>query len=560
MSPTRLTQEMDGKKEYPKLQRLIDKGVLTQQELDGVILESRETKRCPEEILISRGTPIHEVLLSISEHYGVPFVEYDEEIMAEESTLAPLEMERLKEALWFPWSVSGDQARVIAYRPDDPSLMAEIRRTFQVERIEFFFALPADLIRIIENNYDLNPGFSVAGGRTPLAMVRAFLADRRSAFSCYRTALAKARTGLAFLRTGLSLSTIALVLLRIFSFGYLSVFALALLGIGVAMLADGLKWYLPTRRVGAKRPVFTSTEPTGGTTVLGMLDGEGHPLFVRSAPVPGAKELRSEWNDLTPVMRRRFLASDRTDLAEERTTLAFFRTMMARARTGLAFTRTGVAFCGFGIGLFRHFSAGPWTVFDAVLVGIGLIMALEGFYWYMPGRRAAIEGSESVRMATGKRSIWDFVFPPLHLLREEKNLCGELPVKFFHAPGIWGTTGFSLERTLLADRRNVMARLRTILARSRTGLAFIRTGMSISAVALGLWVYFGTVNHAWGLFYLLLVSAGLLLITDGLLWYLPAEKIKRQFPYCFGDMEIMIPDYGTPGRFWRKVVFHHDVE
>jgi hypothetical protein len=39
-----------------------------------------------------------------------------------------------------------------------------------------------------------------------------------------------------------------------------------------------------------------------------------------------------------------------------------------------------------------------------------------------------------------------------------------------------------------------------------------------------------------------------------------AERIRKQFPYCFGEMEIAIPDYGKPARSWGKVVFSHDNE
>ena len=97
-----------------------------------------------------------------------------------------------------------------------------------------------------------------------------------------------------------------------------------------------------------------------------------------------------------------------------------------------------------------------------------------------------------------------------------------------------------------------MARLRTVMARSRTGMAFIRTGMSISAVGLGLLVYFGAANAWWTLFDAVLILSGLLFIADGLYWHLPAENTRKQFPYCFGEMEIAIPDYGTPVPFMEK--------
>jgi hypothetical protein len=50
----------------------------------------------------------------------------------------------------------------------------------------------------------------------------------------------------------------------------------------------------------------------------------------------------------------------------------------------------------------------------------------------------------------------------------------------------------------------------------------------------------------------------MLLIADGLYWHLPAEKLRKQLPYCFCDVEIAIPDYGTPTRTWGKAVFSHD--
>jgi len=258
-------------------------------------------------------------------------------------------------------------------------------------------------------------------------------------------------------------------------------------------------------------------------------------------------------------MRRRFLASDRTDMAEERTTLACYRTSMAKARTGLAFARTGIAFVGLGIAFIRSFHAGPWTAFDAFLILIGILMALEGFYWYIPGRSAGVEGLASIKTAEGRTTIWDFVFPPRHKGPDPEDFFSKpLPIREGQAPGIWATTGLALERTVLADRRGVMARLRTVMARSRTGMAFIRTGMSISSVGIGLLVYFGAGSLAWTAFDVLMIISGFAIIADGLYWHIPADNTRKQFPYCFADMEITVPDYGKPVWQWKKAVFSHD--
>ena len=103
-----------------------------------------------------------------------------------------------------------------------------------------------------------------------------------------------------------------------------------------------------------------------------------------------------------------------------------------------------------------------------------------------------------------------------------------------------------------------MARLRTVMARSRTGMAFIRTGMSISSVGIGLLVYFGAGSLAWTVFDVLMIISGFAIIADGLYWHIPANNKRKQFPYCFADMEITVPDYGKPVWQWKKAVFSHD--
>lgn len=541
-----------------KFDPLVRKKTLNGSELNTIIKESMFTGVPVEELLMRKGVPKHEILLCLSEFYRCPFVEYEEDLMVSRNITKGLDLEKLKQDLWFPLSMRKGKAEVIACDPEDQAVIEDIKKSLQADRIKFFITLSYDLIRIIENNQDINPGFQPQAGRTPLAKVRTFLAEKRSLFACYRTSLAKGRTGLAFLRTGISFIAIAVVLFRFFSLGLFTVIEALLFAVGMVMAIEGLVWYMPARKINRKKLSLPVTEPTGGTTVLTVSDEAESPKFARSAPVPGADKLREGWNDMSPVMRRRFLASDRTDLAEERTVLARYRTIMALARTGLAFTRTGIAFVGLGIALLRHFHTGPWTLFDIALISFGVIMAAEGLSLYLPGRHAGVEGFEAVRKKGEKSNIWNFVFPFAHRHPGIEDIYPKLSVKSSYSPGIWATTGLALERTLLAERRNVMARLRTVMARSRTGLAFIRTGMSITAVGMGLLVYFGAAGLAWVTLDVILIIFGTVFIADGVYWHVPAEKIKKQFPYCFGDMEIIVPDYGVPARDWQKVIFNND--
>ncbi len=538
--------------------RLIRRGFLDEEELELIERESETTGTSIEDLLVRQGVPKHEVLFCLSEHYGLPFVEYDESVIASYFLTLPLDMAHLKRALWFPRSVREGRAEVIAYRPDDPATIEDIKRTLRVDRIDFLIALPSDLRRIIEHNFDVNPRFPFTGGRTPLARVRTYLAYRRSTYAHYRTLFAKGRTGLAFIRTGIAFVVIALLFLRIFGIGVFALLEAPLLVAGMAMLYDGIKWYMPARRI-ANKPIDSScTESSWGACVLQESGGVGgSPGFRRSAAIEGAGELRADWENLSPVMRRRFLASDRTDMAEDRTSLAGHRTKLARARTGLAFTRTGIALIGLGIGLFRQFHAGRWSIFDIALIVSGLLMSAEGFYWYFGGRRAGMESFKSVLTAVNKESIWDRVFPLRHNRSADGRDAGVPPVRATHLPGIWATTGLALERTVLADRRCVMARLRSVLAVERTGLAFVRTGMSIFSVGAGLLVYFGFAAAGWAVFNIALMITGLALIVDGYHWIVPTARLVTQYPYCFGEMEITIPDYGVPPRAWRKIIFNH---
>jgi uncharacterized membrane protein YidH (DUF202 family) len=533
----------------------------TGDDLREILVTGELSGSSAEALLAGHGIPRHELLRALAEVHGCPFIEYGEDVTGPRQVLRRTDPEALKRGLWFPLAVRDGAAKVVAWNP--AAAAEEVKRTLGVAEVEWVVALPSDIVRIVENSQDVNPGFPHSAGRTPLAKVRTFFALRRSRYACVRTSLARGRTGLALFRTGLSFVTIALVLFRVLGPGLLAVIEVLLAGAGGFMIVEGLRWYLPTRSA-ARRPVdFEITTPTGGTTVLEAIrDGDGDPRFARPEPVPGAVELRKGWNKLSPVMRRRFLASDRTDLAEERTFLASLRTKMARARTGLAFARTGIAFAGMGIALLRtrEFRTGAWPLFDAALLAVGAAMMLEGLLRYFLDRGAGAKGDGSVRSAAEAPSIWEAVLPPRfddRLLLD--GVSGTPPVALTHDPGIWGTTGLALERTVLADGRCVMARLRTIMARSRTGLAFVRTGMMMCAVAGGLLVYFGESSRAWAALYALLLAAGALLVADGLWWHLPAEHARRQLPYCYCDIEIPIPDYGKPARSWAKAVFsHHD--
>ncbi len=533
--------------------RLITNNSIGKAELEAALKQAEASGTPVEQVLLEKGVPKCEILVSLADHFGCPYVEYDEDLMVSWKIMRLIDAEKLKRKLWLPISVRDGRAEVIASRPGDPRVIKDVKSTLSVRYVDFRVALPTDIVRIIENNQDLNPGFPPEAGRTPLAKTRTYLAGVRSSLAVQRTSMAKARTALAFLRTGISSITIGVAFIKLFGAGFFLPVDLALIAVGAYAILDGLYWYIPARRVAVKKLRYHETAAGPGMTILLTHNDDYDIGFTRTKAVPGADKLRRAWGLLSPVMRRRFLANDRTNLAEGRTIFASMRTTMAQARTGLAFARSGVAFGGLGLGLLTRFPGSGWNYFDYFLMGAGALMVFEGFYWYRSGYLAGRSGLRSFFNALKKETIWDQAFPALHRSRQKAP-----PVKAGHAPGIWGTTGLALERTVLAERRNLMALVRTVMAYSRTGLAFIRTGMSIASVGAALVVLTLPDGAASKILPLLLVVTGLILAGDGLRWCLTSERLRREYPYCRGGLEISLPDYGKPARLWGKVVFEDD--
>jgi uncharacterized membrane protein YidH (DUF202 family) len=284
-----------------KFERLVQRRLLSSEALGKAISESESSKQYIEEILLKKGIPKHGILSCLSEFYNCLFIEYDEGITASRNVLRLMDPVMLKAGLWMPLAVNKKKAEVIAYSPDDSALTGKIREVLGVDEIEFKVGLPGDIVRIIENNFDLNPDFPTTAGRTPLAKVRTYLAERRSGLAEQRTALARGRTGLAFLRTGIAFITIAATLIRMVGVGYLSIIEILLLILGIDAVFDGFKWYLPVRKDARRILDYSAKEGPAGYTALQVSNTGGDPIYSRSEVVEHADALRAGWSKLSPV-------------------------------------------------------------------------------------------------------------------------------------------------------------------------------------------------------------------------------------------------------------------
>jgi len=479
---------------------------------------------------------------------------FDEALGPAEALAASLDFTRLAGLRWLPLKIEGGRGWVISPREDRDAVAGEARALLGVEACDVSGCTEGTLTRFMEHAQDLNPGFPPEAGRTVLARTRNFLADRRSQLASNRTFLAKGRTGLAMLRTGLALITVSLILIKVFGFEDLIMIPEGMLMVwGTIMVVDGLVWYAPVRRLAkrAPRPPVGPGEPF--TIPIATLEG-GKIVIRRSKPVAGAAELAKDHDRLSPVMRRRFLALERTELALERTRLAFFRTIMARSRTGMALVRTGIALAGIGMAFQRRIHSGSTDMLGFGLMAVGIVLIAEGLSWYFSGHKSGHLSQSESEKAGEKSAGWDMLLPPADAGETGERYRSMSVIMAGTSPGIWGTTGLALERTMLAERRNVMARFRTSHARSRTGMAYLRTAANFVAVGLGLLLTGPARGAGWTILECSIIVVGLLLFADGLYWIIPARRERWQLSFCEYQMEIAVPDYLKPAQEWPTFI------
>ncbi len=246
-----------------------------------------------------------------------------------------------------------------------------------------------------------------------LANDRTNLAEERTILAYLRTMMAKARTGLAFARTGVAFAAIGIGFIRKFPAGPWSIFDWSLIAIGLFMLVEGFLWYQPGRDA-ANRALEAVSNAHGKR---GPWDLIFPSLCLYTHKIDPVIEANAE-QARPGVFATTGLALERTTLADKRNVMSRLRTVMARARTGMAFIRTGFSIMTVGAGLYIYFEFTGhvdilWTVFDALLVIIGLYLIVDGLRWYLPAERvkrssALIDGSFEIADAdySQPKSAW----------------------------------------------------------------------------------------------------------------------------------------------------------
>lgn len=383
-----------------RFQSLIEWKVLTQEGL-----------RSAEEAAVARGIDLESVLCrenklpkrilleALSEHYNLPFLEYDERMPVPSELLAGLEGERLSMGRWFPVIKDGEAVIIAANDPGDAGLLSEIKTLIKAERYIFWVALEEDIQWFIQDFLHAKPGLLIGTERTGLAYWRNTMAHWRTRLACYRNELAKARTDLALLRWGLGLIALSDALIRARS-APTDYLYWSMLAAGLCFALIGLAGYIKIRRRRISPPGHhTLVEVTAATLHFledyHFIENTGVKTETKGTMLARLGDFlagHSTILDPSPASRvRTHLARERNVLAGQRTVAACYRIIYARARTGLAFIRTGVAFLSLGLALARYFGLSALTFFDVLLIVAGAAMVVDGAIWYLPVRKEQSE-------------------------------------------------------------------------------------------------------------------------------------------------------------------------
>jgi uncharacterized membrane protein YidH (DUF202 family) len=228
------------------------------------------------------------------------------------------------------------------------------------------------------------------------------------------------------------------------------------------------------------------------------------------------------------------LAYWRNTMAQWRTRLACYRTDLAKARTGLSFQRWGLATLALANALLKSKNASSSPVLFFFLLLAGSAIFFYGLPSYLrirrsrmtpPGHHTLVEVTAATILFLEKYHFIDDTGVRTEtkgtMLARMGDMLADHCTILFPSPS-------SRVRTQLAAQRTIAACYRTIYARARTGLAFMRTGFSFMSIGIGLLSYFGLGRYT--SFDLCLVVAGILMFSDGVLWYMPVRKEQAEIP------------------------------
>lgn len=153
--------------------QLLERGLLSEVELDQAIGKAKAQKVDPELVLMAEQDISKEDLLrSLGAFYGCGYLLFDEKIPLDPGLMQGIRPEYLRHRMWVPVCKAGEKAIVLVDDPKDLAKLDEIRTHKQLRNCEIRVALKEDILRFIQSHLQVREATELqTQARSPKACV-----------------------------------------------------------------------------------------------------------------------------------------------------------------------------------------------------------------------------------------------------------------------------------------------------------------------------------------------------------------------------------------------------
>ncbi|MBN2372224.1 GspE/PulE family protein [bacterium] len=138
------------KKLSTKFDYLIQKNIITEEELNNIIVKARKDKGGIIGILTKEyNVNKKDILDSLSNFYKCPFIEYDPKYVIDKTLLTGLSPSYLVKQLWIPFRKNNEKIEVLLDDPNNIHKIDEIKRYLNCSDLLIIGALPEDILKYL---------------------------------------------------------------------------------------------------------------------------------------------------------------------------------------------------------------------------------------------------------------------------------------------------------------------------------------------------------------------------------------------------------------------------
>lgn len=138
-----------------KFESLVQKGLVTSEQMDKAIKETSETRKDLATLLMERyQISKSDIGIALANFYSCPFTEYNDQLPVPGDLLIGIEKSTLKNMLWTPLKVVKGKIRVLINDPSDFLKKSKIEEILETGSIQYEVSLAEDILQFINRFYE----------------------------------------------------------------------------------------------------------------------------------------------------------------------------------------------------------------------------------------------------------------------------------------------------------------------------------------------------------------------------------------------------------------------